>query len=208
MALPFRETANPTVTRAGRKASERLEFSTRRLGTDGEVRRMVAEALGEWTLDEFRALVTDAGYVNMDKLTRRTGHPAEQIEAVCSRLRALGYPVYARTAICPTCGKRAPLNVSGVCRPCAYRRSLARVRASIAELVHQLPPDQREIYADTEAETLDYVQPRRHDVPGEDEEARAVAQSEAEGVAVHRTLVAAQKRRERIAAKVRRHASA
>lgn len=100
----------------------------------------------------------------------------------------------------------------GMCPVCACRRQIEAIGGRVADLWPRLTPEQREKYTETDAElgsTRD-PPPSRPDLSGMGERERIVAEtayiarrSEWEAKQEHRRYKAAQKRKERIEAKVR-----
>lgn len=167
----------------------------------------------DWTLKETIAVREFAGTVPLTRLARDL---KRDVRDVASEAGRLGVPfVYVGTPLfwCDECASwRAKLTSSGICPLCSKRRQLARIEGRISDLLAQLPMEQREIYADTEAERGSV---KRSDAPSApdtrqmDNRAAVAALSRYyadydrwETKEAHRIVKAAQKRKERIAHKV------
>lgn len=174
----------------------------------------------EWTVDEIRFLLDNAGRMPQREICRRLRRSYKAVERMASRLRKQGHAIDLRhyqptTTICPSCGRRSATAMeTGICRPCTLRRRLAATEGQIARLMVKLPPEVRAIYEDTEAEigsrtfdpmprTPTYTAPPTLYRRLRDEEAHDIAMEEWEARRIHRELKAAQKRKERILRKVR-----
>ena len=109
--------------------------------------------LERWSLEQFSALIWNAGRVNIAELCRLTGHDEDEVRQVAARVRATGYPISLTVETCPMCGRRAPLMCyEGICEACHYQRMTDRNRRRRAELMPLMRASDRETYATTEAE--------------------------------------------------------
>ena len=168
----------------------------------------------EWTVAEERYLVESAGRVPRSEICRELRRSAASVYAKAAQLRRRGYVVDLRSFApngepCPACGQvRSRMRPEGVCQLCWERTALGQEQAEIAALLLRLPPDQREVYMGTEAETGSRADPLPPppDLPeGTTRYARARARDEwlcaceeVEIANAHRRLKAAQKRKNRI----------
>ncbi len=168
----------------------------------------------DWTLRETLYVRDWAGALPLSVVAAHLRRDWQEVASEAARLGVpivyMGRPVYW----CDECaGLAGRLHSSGVCWKCAYRRQLAQIEARTAALIKRLPREQIENYAMREAERGT----RRHEaapIPPDTANAtpRALvaaqtayiaALSEWEAKQARRQLKAAQKRKERIAAKVR-----
>lgn len=174
----------------------------------------------DWTGEEVRFLIDNAGLMPKREICRRLRKSAKSVESMAYRLRKGGHAIDLRcfepsATVCPSCGRSSlTAKETGICRPCTLRRRLAATEGQISDLLRRLPPDVRAIYAGTEAEkgprTFDPMprmpayaeQPTRYRRL-RDEEAHDRDMEEWEARRIQRELRAAQKRKERIQRKVR-----
>lgn len=172
----------------------------------------------EWTTGEVAYLVESAGRVPRREICRHLKRSAESVYGKAKELRAQGVPVNLRCHVtrleaCPACGcMRSTLGRKGICEVCRRRSQLEAIHARISELLHKLPFEERETYADTEAEVESVPDPmpefpkvkglshyltcrvkEQHDRDMEAWQVRTLT----------RQVKAAQKRKERIEQKVR-----
>ena len=167
-----------------------------------------------WTIYETLFLAKYAGAVPLRMLAadlRRTPQDvAEEAARLELSLEYAGTPLYW----CDECANwRVKLDASGRCRVCRKRELNQRNESKIAVLLAALPPDVRETYADTEAERgcrKREPKPSCPDTRGmaprdavAAESAHLAALDDWEYRQEHRRGKAVQKRKERIAAKVR-----
>ena len=109
--------------------------------------------LERWSLEQFSALIWNAGRVTIAELCRLTGHDEGEVRQVAARVRATGYPISLTVETCPMCGRRAPLvRTEGICKACHYQRMTDRNRRRMAELMPLMRAKDQETYATTEAE--------------------------------------------------------
>lgn len=167
----------------------------------------------DWTLRESLIVRDFAGTMPLTKLAHDL---KRDIRDVASEAGRLGVPfVYVGTPLhwCDECASwRIKLTPSGICPLCSKRRQLARIEGRISKLLTQLPMDQREIYADTEAERGSVTRDQTPSMPDTRKigpRAAVVALSRYyadydrwETKEAHRIVKAAQKRKERIQHKV------
>ena len=172
----------------------------------------------EWRTSEVAYLIDNAGRVTRREICKHLRRSAESVRYMAKRLRAEGIDVslrcyVPRVEICPACGcRRGTLGKTGICEPCERRGQLATVHGRIAELMALLPPEERETYGDTEAETESSIDPKPKPPAvshGSSYYRRMKAEEqhdrEVEAWAVRnikREIKAAQKRKERIEKKV------
>ena len=181
--------------------------------------RMGGERI-DWTMDDVAYLVENAGRVPLREICRHLRRSSESVRHMARRLRGQGYPVSLRhfeprTTICPSCGRSsATAREVGICRPCQLRRQLASIEAQTADLMARLPPEARATYEQTEAETGARTREPRPQAPRLDAtatyyqrmraaEAHDIALEQWETRRMEREVKAAQKRKERIARKIR-----
>lgn len=172
-----------------------------------------------WTTSEVAFLVENAGRMPLHDICRRLKRSSEAVYFKAKQLRSQGVPVslrYYRPRLeaCPACGcMRSTLGKHGICAVCRRRRQLEAIHARISDLLHRLPFEERETYADTEAEVESVPDPKptmpkakglsryqmcrvreQHDRDMEAWQLRTLT----------REVKAAQKRKERIEQKVKR----
>ena len=175
----------------------------------------------DWTMDDVAFLIRNAGRMPKREICRRLRRSSESVKQMAKRLRAQGHPVdlryfEPRSTICPSCGRAsATMRETGICRPCQLRRQLTAIEGTISDLMERLPADVRATYEDTEAERdARVIDPRpqrpRYDEPPSyyrrmvDEEAYDMAMEQWETRRMQRAVKAAQKRKERIRARLRK----
>ena len=172
----------------------------------------------DWTVLEETYLLTHAGRIPKREICKHLRRSARSVRDKAYHLRLQGHMVdlrcyKPRLTTCPACGcLRSKMGREGICEPCRKREQLAQIHSRIADLLHQLPQEERERYADTEAETestpdplpkapilhgLSYYQRARA------KEAHEIAMEEWSARNLHRQVKAAQKRKERIEKKVK-----
>jgi hypothetical protein len=170
-----------------------------------------------WTTGDLREVERLAGTMPASEIRKRMRLSSRQLRYACELLRAQGRDVSLRywessLEVCPSCGHmRSTMDGSGICEPCRLARRLSRTDAAISGLLDRLPPEQRRVYARTEAELESSMEPLppRPSTKGLDsyERARAEEEHELEVERVttgnlRRRLKAAQRRKERIERKV------
>ena len=176
----------------------------------------------DWGTHDVRALLENAGRLPREEICKALKRSEESVTQQAKRLRRAGYDISlryvepARSMTCPSCGRRTYTAwSSGICRPCQLRRRLTATEAETSRLLGLLPQDERVAYAATETQrtSQERARPkarrRRNASPSQErrdreDHERALEQWEAERL--HRELRAAQRRKERIAAKVRKAA--
>lgn len=136
---------------------------------------------------------------------------------MAARLRSEGRPVELRfrrpsTEICPSCGcARSSMGRDGICEVCRRRGQLARIEAETAALLARLPPGERARYEDTEAERASGADPMPALLPttgvgryraSRNAELNDLAMERWSVTRLRRLVRAAQKRKERIRAKL------
>lgn len=168
----------------------------------------------DWTLYETLFVRDYAGTVPLSDLARHLRRDARDVAGECARL---GVPfVYMGTPLfwCSECASWARrVDKSGRCDKCRARASLQRIEARTAALMELLPLEKREKYAMEEAKRGGRVweaPPLAPDVSGmPPREAVAAATAyladlgDWEAGKALRARKSAQKRKERVAAKVR-----
>lgn len=171
-----------------------------------------------WSTSEARYLLDNAGRVPKRDICRHLKRGSKAVERKAHHLRQQGEALdlrchVPRLATCPACGRLSGhLGEEGICEPCRRADQLAGVHARIAELLALLPPEERAVYEQTEAE----VESRRDPLPrppptdglsyyarARAEEAHALAVEEALTRNLLREVKAAQKRKERVEKKVK-----
>lgn len=175
----------------------------------------------DWTLDEVAYLLDSAGRVPLREICRHLRRSSESVRHMVRRLREQGHAISLRhfeprTAICPACGRSSATSREvGICRPCQLRRQLSAIEAQTADLMGRLPAEERATYEQTEAETGARTREPRPRAPRLDatatyyqrmraEEAHDIALEQWETRRMEREVKAAQKRKERIAHKLRK----
>ncbi|MCI2241050.1 MULTISPECIES: hypothetical protein [Coriobacteriia] len=168
----------------------------------------------DWTLRETLYVRDWAGALPLSVIAE---HLHRDWREVASEAGRLGVPiVFLGTPLwwCDECASlTGRLHPSGMCWKCAYRRQLQQVEARTAALLKRLPWDKVEDYATREAER---GSARHEPAPTPPDTLNAppraavalqtaylASRSEWEARKARRKLKAAQKRKERIAAKVR-----
>lgn len=171
-----------------------------------------------WTVSEERRLVEWAGAIPRREICRRLRRSRKSVERKAASLRSRGVRVdlrcHRRTMeICPSCGRASALmGADGICEACRRSEQLRRIEAEVAGLLARLPEAERELYAGTEAERETSGEPMpalwpTHGVSryeaerNEERNDRALEQWRVRRL--RRLVKAAQKRKERIRAKVR-----
>lgn len=163
-----------------------------------------------WSTKDVRWLIENAGKMPRHELATRLGRTERAVEGMALRLAKGGVPVSLRyrepprTLACSSCGRQsASAWVTGTCSPCRLRRRIAAVEGQTAELLARLPPSERATYEESEVQRASRTPPRP--VRGRsDEDAYQRALERWEEECLTRRLRAAQKRKERIARKVRK----
>lgn len=172
----------------------------------------------DWTVAELNYLAENAGRISKRDICLHLRRSSKSVERKAAWLRSQGRAVTLRfyrptLEPCPACGRLSGhRGKEGICEPCRRREQLATIHARIAELLPQLPLEERDTYERTEAETesrhdplpkapntsvLSYYQKARA------EEAYALALENAISRNLRRETKAAQKRKERIEKKVK-----
>lgn len=168
----------------------------------------------DWTLDETLIVRDFAGTVSLQRLAAFLHRPLGDVAGECSRL---GVPfVYVGTPLqwCIECASwTGKLTKSGNCPKCNSRRLIQGIESRTADLLAKLPPEERAVYDDTEAERATIVwdappvAPDTSEMPPREAvvvyTAYLAARSAWEAENEYRRRRAAQKRKERIAYKVR-----
>lgn len=172
-----------------------------------------------WTVGERRRLAELAGRVPVRDICRELRRSRSAVTHAAAELRAQGVPADLRchrpsTEICPSCGcARSLMGRDGICEVCRRREQLARIEAETSDLLARLPPAERALYEDTEAERGSSAGPMPALLPTTGvSRYRAARNAERNDLAMERWSVtrlrrlvkAAQKRKERIRAKVAR----
>lgn len=171
-----------------------------------------------WTTAELRFLRKNAGRMPRRELSRCLKRGAAAVKQQAYRMRATGEDVdlrcfEPRLSTCPSCGAlRSRMGSEGICEPCRRRRQLAKVQGRISDLLAQLPPEERAVYGETEAETESTWDPMppppslaglsRYE-RARAEEAREIALEDWLTRNLRRQVKAAQKRKERIQKKLK-----
>ena len=169
----------------------------------------------EWTAAETRYVSRLAGLVPIGRIAADLGRDVADVADECARIGV--DPRYAGVALqwCDLCSSWRPtMTRSGHCMVCERRAQLARIEGRISDLLSQLPPETRAIYADTEAERGSRTDPppahpatlgmgEREEI--EAESAYLASYAEWEAAQISRRVKAAQKRKERIQRKVREY---
>ncbi len=167
-----------------------------------------------WTIYETLFLKEYAGAVPLPRLARDLRREAWDMAEEAARLEVPAEYVGTPLFWCDECATwRAALDGEGRCKVCKQRELNRRNEARTAALLAKLPPETREKYADTEAERAPRkrdpkpARPDTSDMPPRAavaaETAYLAALGEREYREEHRRGKAIQKRKERVAAKVR-----
>lgn len=172
----------------------------------------------DWTTAELRFLQENAGKMPRRELSRALKRGAAAVRQQAYRMRRDGEDIdlrcfESRLSTCPSCGAlRSRMGSEGICEPCRRRRQLAKVHRRISDLLAQLPPEERAVYGETEAETESAWDPMPPPPPlagltsyerARAGEAREIAVEDWLARNLRRQVKAAQKRKERIAKKLK-----
>lgn len=172
----------------------------------------------DWTTAELQLLRDNAGKIPRRELSRMLRRGAAAVRQQAYRMRRDGEDIdlrcfEPRLSTCPACGAlRSRMGSEGICEPCRRRRQLAKVHRRISDLLAQLPPGERAVYGETEAETESAWDPMPPPPPmagltsyerARAEEAREIAIEDWLARNLRRQVKAAQKRKERIAKKLK-----
>lgn len=172
----------------------------------------------EWTVADLRYLRENAGRLPRRELSRALKRGARAVESQVYLMRKSGEDITlrcfrSRLSTCPACGAlRSRMGSEGICEPCRRRRQLAKVHHRISDLLAQLPPGDRAVYGETEAETESAWDPMPPPPPlagltayerARAEETREIAIEDWLARNLRRQVKAAQKRKERIAKKLK-----
>lgn len=114
--------------------------------------------VNSWSVKDIRYLVDNAGRVPKRELCRKLKRSQASVRNKANWLRGRGVHVdlrchVSKLAPCPACGCLSGHlgEHDGFCLPCRRQRQLDKAERDIADLLRKLPPDQREIYAESEA---------------------------------------------------------
>ena len=173
-----------------------------------------------WSAAELGYIREKAGRVPAREIRRDLRLSKRQFDSAVYLMRKNGEPISTRcftprTVICPSCGcARSLFGREGICEPCRLRRRLSEVEADCSALLAALPVSERETYGETEAERggrASDPMPVRRPTAGLDPYRAAKAEEDYDlamerwaARQLRRRLKAAQKRKERIAKKIRR----
>lgn len=174
------------------------------------------------TTAQYAYVLANAGRVPAREIRRTLKVSKNQLEAARRKLNREGAGITLRcftpkTSICPACGcARVTADRTGICEPCRRARQLAAIEGATGDLMALLPEAERRTYEETEAERegrLIDPPPARRSTRGLNPYERAKAEEEWElacerwqTARLNRLIKAAQKRKERIARKVRESA--
>lgn len=171
-----------------------------------------------WTISEVKYLLENAGRIPKREICKHLKRSGKAVESMAAYQRRHGHNIDLRHYVskleaCPACGcMRATLSKHGICEVCRKRVQLSAIHSRISKLLHQLPFEEREKYAETEAETESTPDPmpRAPRISGlsyykrckaKDDHAKAMEQWQIRNL--HKQIKAAQKRKERIQKKVK-----
>ncbi len=172
-----------------------------------------------WTAGEVRRLLEGAGREPVGEIARAVGRSPEAVVQKAKRMRRAGEAASLRRHVprcsetCASCGSpRTAVDADGLCRPCRVRRLIEKCDADTARAISMLPPEQRAVYARTEATLSSRADPPPRADPRERsrdprEAARArderlAAEEERETRNLERVLKARRRRYERICGKI------
>ena len=171
----------------------------------------------DWTVSEERWLIEHAGRIPKREICEHLKRGSRAVEAKARRLRQAGVSIQLRhhatkLQTCPSCGcARATCSEIGICEVCRRKARLERVQGAIAVELAKLPASARAVYERTEAEIESRVpgNPPQLKIDPDapvhvrdraiEAHARAVERWEVDRL--KRQIRAAQKRKERIAAR-------
>lgn len=172
----------------------------------------------EWTTQEVAYLIENAGRIPKREICKHLKRRSESVSQKAKALRAQGVPVELRCykpklEACPACGcMRSTLGRHGICEVCRKRAQLSVIHARISRLLHMLPFEERDKYADTEAEVESVPDPMpasprldglSYYAQCKAKESRDRAMEAWQIRNLNRQVKAAQKRKERIQKKVK-----
>lgn len=115
----------------------------------------------EWTQDEVRFLLANAGKLPKRDICKMLKRSSESVQQKLKELRRGGWSQvdarlrhYASTMEpCPRCGRlSATIDRTGLCRPCVLDDQLMTIERRVSEMWPLLPPEDRATYAKTEAQ--------------------------------------------------------
>lgn len=171
-----------------------------------------------WRESELAYIREHAGRVPAREIRKALRVSRNQLKHAAARMRDAGEDVdlrcfSPRTVVCPSCGcARTLFGAEGICEPCRLARRLAETEAETAELLPLLSAEDRATYERTEAQRETRGDPMpsapRTAVMTAYERARAeeahdIAMERWQAARLKRLLKAAQKRKQRVAKKVR-----
>lgn len=171
-----------------------------------------------WRESELEYIRAHAGKVPAREIRRALRISKSQLDNAVRLMRAHGEAVSLRcftprTAVCPSCGcARSLFGSEGICEPCRLSRRLSSIEADCSMLMLMLPPSERAVYEETEAERESSAEPmpRKRPTSGLDPYRAAKAEEEYDlamerwaSRTLKRRVRAAQKRKERISKKVK-----
>lgn len=171
-----------------------------------------------WTSLDEAYLLQHAGHDPLRDICKHLGKSKSAVTSKAHELRAAGHNIdlrhyVSKLEICPACGcMRSSMAKHGICEVCRKRVQLSAIHSRISRLLHQLPFEEREIYANTEAETesVPDPMPRAPRLQGLSYYKRCKAKAEHDKAmeawqcrTLHRQIKAAQKRKERIEKKIK-----
>lgn len=171
-----------------------------------------------WRESELAYIREHAGRVPARDIRKALRVSRNQLKHAAARMRDAGEDVdlrcfSPRTVVCPSCGcARTLFGAEGICEPCRLARRLAETEAETAELLPLLSAKDRATYERTEAqrETRGEPMPAAPRTAGmtayeraRAEEAHDIAMERWQAARLKRLLKAAQKRKQRVAKKVR-----
>lgn len=164
----------------------------------------------KWSSGELRRLASMAGTMPAAQVAARLGRPPASVEHMARRQGlSLAYDKLPGEGRCSECGLiRFTLDRSGRCAPCRHSARLDAIRARMASVHRELPPERRGVYSATEAacgrSRVDPA-PARPDTSGMGPRAAARAEREwlrecelVEASNIRRRMRAAERRLERM----------
>lgn len=110
------------------------------------------EKRNEWTTSELAYLQANAGHLPVAEIARELKRSRSSIKAMASRLGVSLRHYESSLAWCDFCATmRSELDEEGRCPVCKLNEQLVRAEWRVAEALHDLPAESRDLYANTES---------------------------------------------------------